>query len=191
MKKLTMIFLAITLCLSGLMSVSAMSYSNDTPVFNSLSEREAAGDDSDVFIIKEIPQNEEVQPFYQGGYIEYRYARTENDNNKRLGYHPDFPNWKYVKEYWFSTSKTVSMGFNIGYGYFSAGVAATTSSSSGYTIGADQNYKSRPWVRADVETKFYDMYIYDDSGNLLEISEEYYKTATISDVQYFVDHLDY
>lgn len=195
--KVLIVFLSFVLFFSGVASASNMPKSNDVPVFNSIEEREASGDDSDVFRIK--PQSKEtstsvqgldsgIKPAYQGGYYEYKYVRTAYDYNKNIGYHPSFPNWLYSDGYWFSNSSTVSMSFNIGYGWFSVGVAASNPS-SGFFRDADGKYKSRPYVRADVTTKIYDMYIYDDFGKLISISREYYKTTTTSDVQIFVGYL--
>lgn len=185
--KFLIITLSFLLIFSGVASASSMGKSTDIPVFDSLEQREALGNTSDVFRIRASHNKGEISPLYEGGYFEYKYVRTVHNNNIRLGYHPSFPNWIYSDGYWFSNSKTVSMGFNIGYGPFSVGVAAS-SASSGFFREADGNRRSRPWVRADVATKIYDMYIYDDQGNLLTISREYYKTSTTSDVQIFIDH---
>lgn len=45
------------------------------------------------------------------------------------------------------------------------------------------------WVRADIKTKLYNVYVYDDSGELLYSWKESYKVATSSDVQIFIDYL--
>ena len=158
------------------------------PVYNSLEEWEKSGDNSELVRVKNTSN-----PYarYLGGYTEYKLVDTKNDNDERVGYHPDFPNWEYWDGYYFSTkSKTsFSPSVSLTWGTVSVGISvASGAKSSGTFKKADGSRRSRPWVRADITTKIYDMYIYNEFGQLLTVSKGGHRVSTSSDIQIFIDH---
>lgn len=159
--------------------------SESIPVYSSIEEWELSEDDSEIVRI----QNENNR--YLGGYTEHRFVESKKANDIRVGYHPDFPNWQYWDGYLFSTSskRSFSPSVSVQWGVVSVGVSvARSTTSSGTYKAANVNKRSRPWVRADITTKFYDVYIYDDRGKLLQVNKKSYKKSTSSDIQIFIDH---
>ena len=126
---------------------------------------------------------------YLGGYYEYRNVRTTTENDKRLGYHPNFPNWLKTSGYWFSTKTTswsVSGAYNTKLNVsINVGLNGSTSA-NGLWRKADENRFSRPYVTADITYKLADMYTYDDFNNLLNVVRGTCISHSTSDVQYFV-----
>ncbi|MEG1142956.1 MAG: hypothetical protein RSE41_11050 [Clostridia bacterium] len=188
MKNLFKKLLALTLILSmGIASTPSFATENNDliPTYNSIEEWEESGDTYERVRI----QNNKNR--YLGGYTEYKYVSSKFNDDTRVGYHPDFSGWNYWDGYYFSTSSKTSFSPSISFawGKVSVGVSvAKSSKGSGTYKKADGNRRSRPWVRADITTKIYDIYIYDDYGKLLSINREGRKVATSSDVQIFIDH---
>lgn len=179
--------------LTFIFSISSFNYVyakeyNDTsiPVYNSIKEWENSGNNSNVIRIKNNDKNR-----YLGGYTDYVYTRTIFNDDVRIGYHPDFPNWAYWDGYYFSTSKTttLSASVSLSWGIASASVNVQKSSSNGTFKKADGTRKSRPWVRADLTTKLFDVYIYDEFDNLIQVIRDGYKNTTSSDVNIFIDYI--
>lgn len=128
---------------------------------------------------------------YLGGYYEYKNVRTKKENDKYLGYHPDFPGWMKTSGYWFSTKTT---SWSIGGSYntrlnvsINVGVNGSTPA-NGFWRKATESRYSRPYVTADVTYKLADMYTYDEFNNLLNVVKGTCLSTSTSDVQYFVDH---
>lgn len=182
---LTLIF-----CINSFTFVYANEYEYDTSsiaIYNSIEEWESSGDDSNVVRIKNNDKGK-----YLGGYVDYVYSKTTFDNDVRIGYHPDFSNWAYWDGYYFSTSKTTPLSATVSLNWGRASVSVNvqkSSSSNGTFKKADGTRKSRPWVRADITTKFYDMYIYDDYGKLIQVVRDYQKVIKSSDVNIFIEHI--
>ncbi len=158
------------------------------PVYDSIEEWEQSGDTSEIVRVKN-----DSNPYarYLGGYTEYKYVETKKDNDVRVGYHPDFPNWSYWDAYYFSTKSKTSFSPSISLNWGVASVSlsvASGASSSGTVKYADGSRRSRPWVRADITTKIYDKYIYNDFGQLLTVSKKSHLVSTASDIQIFIDH---
>lgn len=156
------------------------------PIYNSVEEWEKSGDDSNIVRIKNNANGR-----YLGGYIDYVYSKERTDNDVRIGYHPDFSDWAYWDGYYFSTSKTTPLSANVSLNWGIASVSVNvqkSASSSGTFKKADGSRRSRPWVRADVNTKFYDMYVYDDFGKLIQVIDDYHKVIKTSDVNIFIDY---
>lgn len=170
-------------------SISRETNQNHIPVYSSLEEWDASGDDSDRVRIKNT-RNDDVSLFYLGGYSEYIYTGTKYSWNTRIGYHPDFKNWLYVDAYHFSTQKRPwSASVNLNWGsVLSVGVSVSKGNGSGFEIKADSWRKSRPWVRADVKTRRYDMELYDEFGRFVKRYRNARTKSTTSDVQIFVDY---
>lgn len=167
-------------------NVSVQTTQNEVPVYSSIEEWEQSGDTSDVVRI----QNHNAR--YQGGYAEYKYVDTKYSYNTRVGYHPDFKNWIYADGYYFSSSRKVSFSPSVSVSWgstVSVGVSVAKSASSGFFRSANGSRKSRPWVRADITTKRYDMYLYDEFGRLDGIYRKAHNVSTSSNVQIFIDHL--
>ena len=169
-------------------NISIQRTQDGIPIYSSVEEWEASGDTSDVVRI----QSKNAR--YTGGYAEYRYVDTKYSNDTRVGYHPDFKEWKYVDAYYFSSTNktTFSPSVSLTWGpKLSVGVSVAKSGSSGFIKNANGSRKSRPWVRADITTKRYDMYLYNEFGKLDGIYRLARNISTSSDVQIFVDHLSY
>lgn len=167
-------------------NISTQITQDGIPVYSSVEEWEASGDTSDIVRV----QNKNAR--YVGGYAEYRYVDTKYSYNTRVGYHPDFKEWKYSDGYYFSsTSKTTfSPSVSLTWGpKLSVGVSVAKGGTSGFIRKADGSRKSRPWVRADITTKRYDMYLYDEFGKLDGIYRLVRNISTSSDVQIFIDYL--
>ncbi len=88
--------------------------------------------------------------------------------DKSLGWHKQFPREKRVDSYWFSNSKSVSMGISIGGDYLSFGVSAESSPSSGYSINADSSIWTRPKVYGDIKQYEYNVKEYNGAGVLID-----------------------
>ena len=158
------------------------------PVYESEEAWDASGDNSEIVLVK---NNNNNGARYQGGYTKYEYVTTKKANDVRVGYHPDFKTWGYWDGYYFSTrSKTsFSPSISLTWGRVSVGVSvAAASKSSGTFKKADGSRRSRPWVRADITSKLYNMYIYDDTGKLLSKVNNYPRFSTTSDIQIFIDY---
>lgn len=128
---------------------------------------------------------------YLGGYYEYKNIRYTTENDKNLGYHPNFPNWQKVSGYWFSTKTTswsVSGAYNTKLNVsINVGLNGSTPT-NGIWRKATESKLSRPYVTADIEYKLADMYTYDEFNNLLSVIKGTCISHKTSDVQYFVAH---
>ncbi|MGL5382034.1 MAG: hypothetical protein ACRDCC_00920 [Culicoidibacterales bacterium] len=183
MKNIKKLAIIVSVILVG--STTMPVYANETITsYNSIVEWENSGDESEVVRVKNLSNR------YLGGYTEYRYVETKRANDIRVGYHPDFPYWNYWDGYYFSTNSKVTFrpSVSLSWGSISVGVSVSKSSNSGTYKKADGSKRSRPWVRADITTKIYDVYVYDESGRLLAVNKNSYKVSTSSDVQVFIDH---
>lgn len=199
--KIVAMGLSVLLLSSNMISVSATETNekNDSlhfdqstqveiPVYSSIEEWEASGDTSERVRIKN-----NTNARYVGGYAEYKYVDTKRANDARVGYHPDFNNWKYVSGYFFSVNKKVTFtpSLSFEWGKVTVSVSVEAGGGNGFYINADLSRRSRPWVRADITTKRYDMYLYDEFGQLEGIYRLAYKQSTVSDIQIMIDHLSY
>lgn len=136
--------------------------------------------------------NNEVQSFrYEGGHQEYKNIREFKQYGVRVGYHPDFTEWKYSDGYYFSTSKkrfTTTFSIGAQYGYVNASVSVDRAgNNSGYFRAADGSRLSRPYVVADLNIRVYDIYLYDELGRLTNIYRDH-KNVTTENEQIFIDY---
>lgn len=180
MKKRT--FVILSLCIVFLFATGmASAPKEDGRNLNIITEQES------------VDSNEEITPKYQGGYAEFKYVETKYSYNTRLDYHPDFREWKYADAYYFSSKnrKTFTPSFSVSWGGL---VSATVSldgpagQETGYIRYADGSRKSRPYVEADVATDIYDMYLYDEFGDLTAIYRASREVSRVSDVQIFIEY---
>lgn len=185
MKKIFTWCIAISLLLSTATPIFASKSTDLVPVYSSLEEWEASGATSTRVRI----QNNTYRT--DGGYSEYVFKSSHFYNDQRIGYHPDFSGWDYWSGYYFSTSKTVSLsvGLSLTLGYVTVGISVAASGGNSGTFKlADDTRRSRPWVRADLDVKVYDIYYYDDFGELFFVSTGGFKKITPSDVQIFIEY---
>lgn len=84
------------------------------------------------------------------------------------GWHPSFPREKKVDFYYFSNSRSVSMGLSIGGEYISFGVSAEATPSTGYGIKADSSIWTRPKVYTDIKYYRYNVKEYNGAGILID-----------------------
>lgn len=81
--------LGLTLILTFSFGTSAFAKDiKSIPVYSSIEQWEASGDNSYRVRI----QNKNLR--YDGVYTEYVYSREVNDNDVRVGYHPDCEEWR-------------------------------------------------------------------------------------------------
>ena len=172
---------------TSMVSAAKVNIEDNIPVYASVEEWEASGDESPIVRVK--------NPYlrYEGGYMEYRYVRTAYSNDTRVGYHPDFDSWRYADGYWFSSSRKTTFTPNVSVSWgdivsVSVGVDISSPGGSGYFRQADGSRRSRPWVRADITTRIYDSYLYDEFGRVSHIYRENKKISSASDVQIFIEH---
>ncbi len=170
----------------GISSAGDIVRNEEIPVYSSVEEWQLSEDTAPIVRV----YNKNAR--YQGGYAEYHYVKTLYSNDTRVGYHPDFDTWIYSDGYYFSSSKksTFKPSFSVSWGsVVSVSISvAKSQDSGGFFRTADGSRRSRPWVRADIQTKVYDMYLYNEFGKLTDIYEEIHKVSTSSDIQIFIDY---
>lgn len=111
----------------------------------------------------------------RGAMPEYVFSRTATQTKSDWGYHPQIKTWQVVDGYYLSASRTTSMSVTLSYGQISIQVAAQ-GSSGGYFVEADRSRgASRVKVGGTVAVDLYDIYIYDEMGNLKSVVNEGYK----------------
>lgn len=165
---------------------------DEVVVYSSLEEWDASGETPDVVIIQNNATGTgDFNAMYLGGRAEYRYVDTKYSPDTRVGYHPDFPGWNYVDAYWFSSSAktTYSPSISLTWGArLTVGLSVAKGGGTGFVRNANGSRRSRPWVRADITTKRYDMYLYDELGRLTNIYRNNRNVSTTKDIQIFVDY---
>ncbi len=156
----------------------------EPPVYESIEEWQHSGDDSPWVRIRSVARSTD--------YVDYKLVDTITFNDKRLGWHPDFNDWRHVSDYWFSTGEKVrfSGSVTIGFEKFSIKLQVDASTGpSGYSIEADINYESRPWVRGDGVLKVYDIYGYDGFGTQVSyVPKGYTNLVSYSDIVFLIDY---
>ncbi|MBS3199210.1 hypothetical protein [Turicibacter bilis] len=136
-------------------------------VFNTLEEATLAG--ADHFIVLN-----DSNARYLGGYTEYVYKRQAKlYTQKDVGFHPDFTRYRCnVNSYGFSTTKKRTYTVQVDYKNVSVTVSTEAASGSFFTIPANASKCSRPYVKADIYAKYYDVKYYNEFGQLFKTDSE-------------------
>lgn len=153
------------------------------PIYNTVEEAERDGAPNR-FIALHDGSNRDL-----GGYTEYVYKRTSTYKQKDVGWHPDFDRYRCnVNSYGFSTSATKTMTVQVEYKNVTVTIAKQSTSGSFFTIPADANKCSRPYVKADVAIKYYDVKYFDNFGQHYQTITDGHSTTSSSNSNYYVKY---
>lgn len=152
------------------------------PIYNTAEEAEMAGSPDRFIVFND--KNRDL-----GGYTEYVYKRQSVYRQADVGWHPDFDRYRCnVNGYGFSTSQTKTITVQVQYKDVTVTVAKEATSGSFFTIPADASRCSRPYVRADVTFKYYNVKYYDNFGNNYLTVDEGHVTTSSSNTNYYVKY---
>ena len=157
MKKIVALFLSVVMVLSFNMVAFAQ---NDVDVYH-------AEDPVAKKVLAEAKR--------RGAIPEYVFSRTATQYKGDWGYHPQIRTWQVVDGYVLSLGNTVSMSVTLSVGGVSIQVAGESSSGS-IEVDVDRSKgASRVKVGGTIAVDLYDIYIYDEMGNLKTVVKEGYK----------------